>query len=139
MFRAWCFGSGTAGFWFYIPRVRGGAARNRTPTLIHHRPPAAGVAGELSVVYMALPYLRQRKLYSVDMPNAMNFAFSVTALFRLVSLAYVFGLPMVRRSPAAPARAGALTTACAQLYGYMLEQRRRNLAPRPSTVKKKRS
>ena len=90
---------------------------------------------------MALPYLRQRKLYSMDMPNALNFAFSVTALFRLVSLAYVFGLPMVRRPPAAPARAvvGALTTARAQLYGYMLEQRRRNLAPRPSTVKKKRS
>lgn len=71
------------------------------------RSPAPGVAGELSVVYMALPYLRQRKLYSVDMPNALNFAFSVTALFRLVSLAYVFGLPMVRNSPAAPARAGA--------------------------------
>ena len=57
---------------------------------------ASGVAGELAVVYMALPYLRQRKLYTLEMPNALNFAFSVTALFRLVSLAYVFGLPMVR-------------------------------------------
>ena len=101
---------------------------------------AAGVAGELAVVYMALPYLRQRKLYSVEMPNAMNFAFSVTALFRLVSLAYVFGLPMVRRAAALLLLTGALIPARAQLYGYMLEQRRRNLAPRlTAQVKKKRS
>ena len=77
-----------------------GASRCSTYSRACANPPcpvAAGVAGELAVVYMALPYLRQRKLYSVEMPNAMNFAFSVTALFRLVSLAYVFGLPMVRR------------------------------------------
>jgi len=90
------------------------------------------------VVYMALPYLRQRKLYSVDMPNAMNFAFSVTSLFRLVSLGYIFGLPMVRPLASAAASAAALT-ACAQLYGYMLEQRRRNLAPRPAAGKAKRA
>jgi hypothetical protein len=62
------------------------------------------VGGELSVVYLALPYLHQRKLYSVDMPNALNFAFSVKDLFRLVSLAYLFGLPMVRLVDTAPAR-----------------------------------
>jgi hypothetical protein len=70
-------------------------------------PPRAGVASELSVIYMALPYLRARSLYTVRMPNAFNFGFDTTDLWRLTSLGYLFGLPMVR------ARARAATAACA--------------------------
>ena len=60
------------------------------------RSPRAGVASELTVVYMALPYLRARGLYTVTMPNAFNFAVDVTDIFRITALGYIFGLPMVR-------------------------------------------
>lgn len=32
--------------------------------------------GEWPLVYAALPYIKERKLHSVFMPNAWNFAFS---------------------------------------------------------------
>jgi hypothetical protein len=92
-----------------------------------------GVASELSLIYMALPYLRDRKTYSIAMPNALNFAFDSTDLWRLVSVSYAFGLPMVRwqRCVRAARRSAALTgdAPAPQLYGYMLQQRKRQLRP----------
>jgi len=57
------------------------------------------VACELSVIYLALPYARERKLYSIEMPNAFNFAFDFTLLIFAIAFGYIFGLPMVRLLP----------------------------------------
>ena len=59
--------------------------------------PLIGVTSELSVIYLALPYVRARKLYSIEMPNELNFAFDCTLLICVVAFGYLFGLPMVRR------------------------------------------
>ncbi len=59
-------------------------------------PSSAGVSSELAVIYLALPYVKARKLYSIEMPNALNVAFDSTDLMRIIVLGYVFGLPMVR-------------------------------------------
>jgi very-long-chain (3R)-3-hydroxyacyl-CoA dehydratase len=66
------------------------------------------VTSELSVIYLALPYVRQRKLYSIEMPNQLNFAFDCTLLICATAFGYIFGLPM--------------------LYSYMLHQRRTALS-----------
>lgn len=45
---------------------------------------------------MGLPYIRARKLYSVEMPNTFNFAFNSTDLLRFIAVGYILGLPLVR-------------------------------------------
>lgn len=109
-----------------------------------------GVASELTVVWLALPHLRARGHYTLTMPNAANFAFNPDGLFAITALAYIFGLPMVR-TPRGAAPFVFLCLCCgralwrvtlraadadarprpppAQLYGYMLAQRRRALGP----------
>ena len=59
-------------------------------------PQPAGVASELAVIAFAIPYVRSRKLYLVEMPNAWNFAMGITAWVRLIALGYLLGFPMVR-------------------------------------------
>jgi hypothetical protein len=58
----------------------------------------AGVSSELAVIWLALPYVQARHMYSIRMPNALNVAFDSTDLARAIALGYIFGLPMVRHS-----------------------------------------
>eukprot|EP00884_Botryococcus_braunii_P001131 jgi/Botrbrau1/11018/Bobra.101_1s0016.1 len=68
--------------------------------------------GEWPLVYNSLPYIKERQLHSISMPNAWNFAFSYY-IFCVVSLAVI--MP------------GALL----QLYLYLLAQRRRYYRRKP--------
>ncbi len=38
--------------------------------------PLGILGGEMPLIWSGLPYMRQRKLHSLEMPNSMNFAFS---------------------------------------------------------------
>ncbi len=38
--------------------------------------PLGVLAGEMPLIWNGLPYIKQRKLHSIDMPNSLNFAFS---------------------------------------------------------------
>lgn len=38
--------------------------------------PLGILGGEMPLIWTGLPYMRQRKLHSTEMPNSMNFAFS---------------------------------------------------------------
>ncbi|KAG2443040.1 hypothetical protein HYH02_009455 [Chlamydomonas schloesseri] len=67
-----------------------------------------GVASELSMVRLALPAIWARHLWSVDLPNAFNWAFDYPVLCALIVLSYLPGLP--------------------QLYLYMLAQRKKVLS-----------
>eukprot|EP00026_Physarum_polycephalum_P017898 Phypoly_transcript_19274.p1 GENE.Phypoly_transcript_19274~~Phypoly_transcript_19274.p1 ORF type:complete len:230 (+),score=20.27 Phypoly_transcript_19274:26-691(+) len=76
-----------------------------------------GVSGEIGSILVSLPYVRATKIYSFEMPNKYNFAFSFYyALLASLPL-YVLGLPM--------------------LYKYMLVQRKRFLNPQPPADKPK--
>ena len=68
-----------------------------------------GVASELTMVWLALPYIRSSKMWNYPLPNALNFGFDYYIACLLVCLVYIPGLP--------------------QLYGYLLKQRRKMLAP----------
>lgn len=68
-----------------------------------------GVASELTMVYLALPYIKSSKMWNYPMPNALNFEFDYYIACLLVCLVYIPGLP--------------------QLYGYLLKQRRKMLSP----------
>ena len=41
--------------------------------------PLGVLAGEMPLIWSGLPYIKQRKLHSIDMPNSFNFAFSYHA------------------------------------------------------------
>ncbi|CAL5223062.1 g5520 [Coccomyxa viridis] len=76
--------------------------------------PLGILGGEMPLIWTGLPYMRQRKLHSTEMPNSMNFAFSYpifaqAGLFVLLPLAFV------------------------QLYTYMLKQRSKRLAKERKT------
>lgn len=66
-----------------------------------------GVSSELTMAWLALPTIRETRLFSVELPNAWNYGFSYYVLCILVMLSYIPGLP--------------------QLYGYMLVQRKKVL------------
>lgn len=68
-----------------------------------------GVASELAMVWLALPYIKSSKMWNCPMPNVLNFSFDYYIACLLVCLVYIPGLP--------------------QLYGYLLKQRRKMLAP----------
>eukprot|EP00879_Flechtneria_rotunda_P009963 GHRR01010419.1.p1 GENE.GHRR01010419.1~~GHRR01010419.1.p1 ORF type:complete len:212 (+),score=71.00 GHRR01010419.1:1640-2275(+) len=76
-----------------------------------------GVASELTMAWLALPHIKKRNMWSVDMPNKWNFGFSYYYLCILIMLTYIPGLP--------------------QLYGYMLTQRRKVLGGGGSTGARK--
>ncbi|EIE27823.1 hypothetical protein COCSUDRAFT_83443 [Coccomyxa subellipsoidea C-169] len=67
--------------------------------------------GEMPLIYTSLPYLRDRQLHSLRMPNSLNYAFS----YHYFALA---GLYVI------------LPAAFLQLYSYMLQQRSKRLSPR---------
>ena len=75
-----------------------GCAGAAPPAAAAHTP-RPGVASELSVIYLALPYVRQRQMYCVLMPNPWNFALDVTVLICVVAMGYILGLPMARPPP----------------------------------------
>ncbi|GAB4816673.1 hypothetical protein N2152v2_003719 [Parachlorella kessleri] len=66
-----------------------------------------GVSSELTMVWLALPTIKRRRLLSMDLPNPLNFGFDYYIVCWLVVLAYLPGFP--------------------QLYTYMLAQRRKLL------------
>jgi hypothetical protein len=50
-----------------------------------------GVYGEMRVLYDALPYLQERSVFSIELPNDWNFSFSFTSYVSL--LVYVMYIP----------------------------------------------
>ena len=66
-----------------------------------------GVSSELAMVWLALPVIRAKNIWSISLPNAVNFGFSYYYACILFVALYLPGFP--------------------QLYGYMLTQRRRVL------------
>lgn len=66
-----------------------------------------GVASELTMVYLAMPTIRDSGMWSIRMPNAYNWGFDYYWACILAVLTYLPGLP--------------------QLYLYMLTQRRKQL------------
>ncbi|GLC35795.1 hypothetical protein PLESTB_000495100 [Pleodorina starrii] len=67
-----------------------------------------GVASELTMAWLALPAIRAAHMWSVDMPNALNFGFDYFLFCLVIVASYVPGLP--------------------QLYLYMLAQRKKVLS-----------
>ncbi|CAL8462803.1 g2336 [Coccomyxa elongata] len=67
--------------------------------------------GEMPIIHAGLPYLKDRGLHSLEMPNRFNFAFSYY-YFALAGLYFI------------------LPVAFLQLYGYMLRQRSKRLSVR---------
>lgn len=68
-----------------------------------------GIASELGLTYLALPYIKASKIFYIDMPNKVNFAFDYYVCCVLVMLVYV---------PAGP-----------HMYMHMMGQRRKALSP----------
>lgn len=50
-----------------------------------------GVSSELTMIYLVAPYVKERGILSLEMPNAANFAFSYYAALWIVSLTYIPG------------------------------------------------
>jgi hypothetical protein len=50
-----------------------------------------GVASELTMAWLALPYLKETAKWSIEMPNAYNFAFSYYAACVLAMITYIPG------------------------------------------------
>ncbi|EFN59260.1 hypothetical protein CHLNCDRAFT_137564 [Chlorella variabilis] len=75
-----------------------------------------GVVGEMWSVYQALPFIKQRGLRSVPLPNAANFAFDYPTF--LVALMCVYPLLWF------------------QLYSFLFRQRRKKLQPAGSAKKR---
>lgn len=76
-----------------------------------------GVSSELTMAWLALPFIKDTGLWSVEMPNSWNFGFSYYVLNILIMLTYIPGLP--------------------QLYGYMLTQRKKVLGGGGAAAAKK--
>jgi len=71
-----------------------------------------GASGEVITMLSALKEIGQKKHFTVEMPNALNFGFSFYAFVILLCLIYLPGFP--------------------QLYGYMFVQRRKVLGTEPT-------
>ena len=87
-----------------------------------------GMTSELALVYLALPALSDMHIWSISMPNALNFAFHYDIYVIIYSLLYLpctvdASLPVM------------MSLVCAvvfpQLYLYMFAQRRKVLATKP--------
>jgi len=66
-----------------------------------------GASGEVITMIAALPEIGQRKHWTIEMPNALNFGFSFYCAVIFLCLIYIPGFP--------------------QLYGYMFVQRKKVL------------
>lgn len=64
-----------------------------------------GVTGELMTIYKSLPYVKDTRIYSYEMPNAINFSFSYYYFLHFVMLCYIPIFP--------------------QLYFHMVAQRKK--------------
>jgi very-long-chain (3R)-3-hydroxyacyl-CoA dehydratase len=82
-----------------------------------------GVSSELALAYLALPTIKAKKLLSILMPNRFNFAFDYYLAALCIMAIYAPGFYT--------------------LYGYMIAQRKKKLAPAPAAAegagKKKRA
>ncbi|KAF5798366.1 putative very-long-chain (3R)-3-hydroxyacyl-CoA dehydratase [Helianthus annuus] len=67
-----------------------------------------GIASEIGMIYIALPFMKESGLYSVRMPNKWNFSFSYFYVAIGVIAVYVPGVP--------------------HLYNHMLRQRKKTLS-----------
>ncbi|KAI1716441.1 protein tyrosine phosphatase-like protein, PTPLA domain-containing protein [Ditylenchus destructor] len=67
-----------------------------------------GASGEVITMISALPEIGERKHFTLEMPNALNFGFSFYCFVIFLCLIYIPGFP--------------------QLYGYMFVQRKKVLA-----------
>jgi very-long-chain (3R)-3-hydroxyacyl-CoA dehydratase len=67
-----------------------------------------GVSSELAMVWLALPVIRLKELWSITLPNPVNISFSYDVVCVLAVAAYLPGFP--------------------QLFGYMLKQRKKVLS-----------
>lgn len=76
-----------------------------------------GVVAEMVLMYRALPFIRARKLFSVFMPNAYNFAFDYTIFITV----FLFLYPYLWWG----------------LYSTLLRQRRKRLGPQPASGDKR--
>lgn len=76
-----------------------------------------GVGSELALAYMALPTIQRRKLWSYEMPNAINFAFDYHVACIVLMGVYAPGFYM--------------------LYTYMIGQRGKKLSAGAGGVKRK--
>lgn len=74
-----------------------------------------GVGSELSMAYLAMPYIKANKDWTIEMPNKWNFAFDYYIGCWIAILCYLPGLP--------------------ELYMYMLKQRKKILGPAPKAKK----
>eukprot|EP01133_Synstelium_polycarpum_P001407 gene1407-1623_t len=68
----------------------------------------SGVSGEVGTILVSLPFVKETGLFSIAMPNAINFAFNFYYVLASSLVFYVIGLPW--------------------LYTYMLGQRKRFIA-----------
>lgn len=74
-----------------------------------------GVASEMTMVWLALPHIRRTHMWSIDMPNIVNFAFDYFLLCLLAVVIYIPGFPV--------------------LYLHMLHQRKKVLGqPKSKTA-----
>ncbi|EFJ11872.1 hypothetical protein SELMODRAFT_125223 [Selaginella moellendorffii] len=83
-----------------------------------------GISGEVGLTMLALSHMKSSKKYSIEMPNAFNFAFSYYYTSLLVLLLYVPGI--LRRKRAHSHSLWPLGVPF--LYTYMIGQRKKSLA-----------
>lgn len=50
-----------------------------------------GVASEMTMVWLALPHIRRSHMWSIDLPNALNFAFDYFLFCLLAVVIYIPG------------------------------------------------
>ncbi len=74
-----------------------------------------GVTGELWCYFASLSAVKASGLYSMAMPNALNFTFNLYVVFILVMLGYIPGFP--------------------PMYFHMFAQRRKIFGPQGKTKK----
>ena len=75
-----------------------------------------GVSSELAMVWLALPVIRLKGLWSIALPNPINFALSYDVVCVLAVAAYLPGFP--------------------HLFTYMLKQRKKVLGGGGGSAKK---
>ncbi|KAL3142589.1 hypothetical protein ABBQ38_002908 [Trebouxia sp. C0009 RCD-2024] len=54
-----------------------------------------GVASEMAMVWLALPHVRRSHMWSIDLPNAVNFAFDYFLFCLLAVVIYIPGFPVL--------------------------------------------
>lgn len=55
-----------------------------------------GVASEMTMVYLSLPHIRRSHMWSIDLPNALNFGFDYFLFCLLAVIIYIPGTPNLK-------------------------------------------